>query len=144
VREALSHASLDGEWLSVGPIRPGIRGCGSEGIFLVGNAAGEAHPAIAEGISMAMQSAWLLCQQLTAKRGDTLSSATALAGARSAYEREWRKSFASRIRLSRLVANWVMHPAAVICVQPLLRCIPRLLTAGARLSGKTRVVVNRQ
>src|SRR5262249_52630364 len=77
VREALSHASLDGEWLSVGPIRPGIRGCGSEGIFLVGNAAGEAHPAIAEGISMAMQSAWLLCQQLTAKRGDTLSSATA-------------------------------------------------------------------
>jgi menaquinone-9 beta-reductase len=137
VEQALRHASLDGEWLSAGPIRPGIRGCGSDGIFFVGNAAGEAHPAIAEGISMAMQSAWLLCQQLTAQRGDAVSSATALAAARREYERLWKRSFVPRVRVSTLVANWAMRPAVVACVRPLLHCLPGLLTVGARASGKS-------
>src|SRR5207253_2767244 len=65
-REALEGARMEDDWLSAGPIRPGIRHCGLDGIFLVGNAAGEAHPVVAEGIGMAMQSAWLLCECLTA------------------------------------------------------------------------------
>ena len=65
VRDALTGASRIGPWLAAGPIRPGIRLPRSgAGAFLIGNAAGEAHPIVGEGISMAFQSAWLLCEQL--------------------------------------------------------------------------------
>src|ERR1039457_285735 len=65
VRDALTGAPRAGPWLAAGPIRPGIRlpRSGAD-VFLIGNAAGEAHPIVGEGISMAMQSAWLLCEQL--------------------------------------------------------------------------------
>ena len=56
VRDVLSHADLCSEWLSAGPIRPGFRSRFKDGVFIVGNAAGESHPIIAEGISMASQS----------------------------------------------------------------------------------------
>ncbi len=70
VRDALQRAVLDGAWLSAGPIRPGIRTGYADGLYLAGNIAGEAHPVVAEGISMAMQSAWLLCRRLrTSWRG---------------------------------------------------------------------------
>ena len=62
VAAALEDAQRDGGWLSVGPILPGIR-IGDPGIALrVGNAAGEAHPLVGEGIGMAMRSASLLLQ----------------------------------------------------------------------------------
>ena len=62
-------ARLQGGWLATGPIRPGIRLPAQCGVFLVGNAAGEAHPVVAEGISMAMQAAWLLARTFLASRG---------------------------------------------------------------------------
>ena len=55
VRRALQGATVAGPILATGPIRPGIRTRYGDGIFFVGNVAGEAHPIIAEGISMAMQ-----------------------------------------------------------------------------------------
>jgi len=65
VRLALAGARREGAWLSVGPLRPGIHAPWSERSgFAVGNAAGEAHPILGEGISMAMQSSWLLCRRL--------------------------------------------------------------------------------
>ena len=66
--QALAGARRDGPWLAAGPIRPGIRLQCRDGIFPVGNAAGEAHPVIAEGISIALQSAWLLARYLIAWR----------------------------------------------------------------------------
>ncbi|TGR90585.1 monooxygenase, partial [bacterium M00.F.Ca.ET.191.01.1.1] len=63
-RAALQQACLDGPWLAAGPIRPGIRAGYEKDIFRVGNAAGESHPIIAEGISMALQSGWLLALEL--------------------------------------------------------------------------------
>ena len=58
-----------GAGLSAGPIRPGIRDRHADGMFRIGNCAGEAHPIVAEGISMAMQSAALLCRLLIARTG---------------------------------------------------------------------------
>ncbi len=55
-RLALENAELEGHYLSTGPIHPGIRARHEDGIFFTGNIAGEAHPVIAEGISMAIQS----------------------------------------------------------------------------------------
>ena len=71
LRDALSGARREGAWLGIGPIQPGIRAPWSraDGRFLIGNAAAEAHPIIGEGISMAMQSAWLLCVGLIQPAG---------------------------------------------------------------------------
>jgi len=134
-REALTGARLEDQWLSGGPIRPGIRRCGFDGVFLVGNAAGEAHPVVAEGIGMAMQSAWLLCECLTARPADVLSGRV-IDAVRGDYSAAWRRTLAPRIHAAALIAHWAMRPLTVACALPLLRLFPRVLTAGARLSGK--------
>jgi 2-polyprenyl-6-methoxyphenol hydroxylase-like FAD-dependent oxidoreductase len=133
VRRALGRANLDGAWLAAGPIRPGIRPCYADGIFRIGNAAGEAHPVVAEGIGMALQSAWLLCRHLIAGHAQD-------AAARR-YQAEWKAAFVSRIHAAALFAYLAMQPSAVATVLPLLRAFPRILTFGARLSGKTMEIV---
>jgi flavin-dependent dehydrogenase len=140
VREALECARPAGPWLAAGPIRPGARAQERHGVFLVGNAAGEAHPAIAEGISIALQSAWLLSGKLIAwrRRG---GAATALGAVAGNYAADWHRHFVRRLLLSDLVANWAMRPAAVNCMVPFLRLCPGLLTGFARLSGKSQNVV---
>jgi menaquinone-9 beta-reductase len=134
-REALAGARLDGDWFSAGPIQPGIRRCGFDRIFLVGNAAGEAHPVAAEGIGMAMQSARVLCEHLAA-HSDRALSAAAIGDVRKQYTAAWRRAVAPRIRAAAIIAHWAMMPAAVACSVPLLRVFPGVLTAGARFSGK--------
>jgi 2-polyprenyl-6-methoxyphenol hydroxylase-like FAD-dependent oxidoreductase len=132
VRETLRGACREGAWLAVGPIRPRIRDAQrAAGLFSVGNAAGEAHPILGEGISMAMQSAFLLCERLV-KRSRTGTD----------YTTAWRRAFAPRIRLAALYAHVAMHPMATRAVLPLLRRWPGLLSIGARLGGKTRCVVD--
>src|SRR5690242_3920946 len=61
---ALGAAKREGPWLAAGPLHPGRRPAYREGVFAVGNAAGEAHPIVGEGIAMALGSARLLCDQL--------------------------------------------------------------------------------
>jgi flavin-dependent dehydrogenase len=133
LRPVLESATLAGPWLSAGPIRPGIRRCYAGGVFIVGNAAGEAHPVVAEGISMAMQSAWLLAERLVAASDEK-------SAARS-YTLAWRRSFAPRTRAAAAIAHWAMRPRLVAATLPLLQNWPKLLTFGAWLSGKSRLVV---
>ena len=140
VRRALAHAELAEGWLSTGPIRPGIRVHANGGVFLVGNSAGEAHPVVAEGISMAMQAAWLLAEHLSRWRREG-QTAAALPAIGANYADAWRRSFAPRLRASSLIAHWAMHPRAVESALPLLWIFPKLLTWGARLSGKATAVV---
>jgi flavin-dependent dehydrogenase len=137
VRRALAGAQRLGAWLAAGPIRPGIRLAMRGPFFPVGNAAGEAHPVIAEGISMALQSAWLLARHLIDWR------CTGAAPGR-AYAADWRRHFAARLRTSRVVAEWAMHPAAVAGLLPILACFPALLNWGARLSGKATCIVRNE
>ena len=137
VSQAIQNARLDGSWLSTGPIRPGIRVRHSAGIFLVGNAAGEAHPIIAEGISMAVQAAWLLCARLISRQDEVFSETNRIA---LEYARDWRSSFSGRVRASSFFAWLAMQPIATRAVLPLLRSFPTLLTAGARLSGKVNQI----
>lgn len=138
-RAALLRAELDGAWLSAGPIHPGIRRPFSDGIFFAGNIAGEAHPIVAEGISMAMQSAWLLCRRLTESQSGLGPRHLARAG--SAYSRDWKRSFAPRIRAAATFAHIAMRPSAFVGALPILKSFPTILTWGAQLSGKsTRLV----
>jgi flavin-dependent dehydrogenase len=139
VRRVLEGATLDGRWLSAGPIRPGIRTCYSQGIFRAGNVAGEAHPAVAEGITMAMQSAWLLAERLAAHRHE-IDRPTVRDEIGRDYTAAWRASFARRIRVSAAVAQWAMRPKLVEACLPLVARFPELLTWGARHSGKAELV----
>lgn len=123
-REALGAASLEGAILAAGPIRPGIRARYRDGTYFTGNLAGEAHPVIAEGISMAIQSSALLARLLITHRGER-------------YAGDWASAFAPRLYASAAIANLAMRrPAAALA---LVRAVPGILGAGARLSGKLAV-----
>ena len=137
VRETLAGAMRDGAWLAMGPIRPGIRSFRYDGIFTVGNAAGEAHPIVAEGISMAIQSAWLLCERLIA-HPDAVLSARAVEAIGRDYAASWRKNFARRIHVAAMFAHLAMRPATAKLSVALLKRVPEFLTLGAYLSGKTQ------
>jgi menaquinone-9 beta-reductase len=136
VREALRCAHLAGAWLSAGPINPGIHERYSDGVFFVGNIAGEAHPIVAEGISMAMQSAWLLCRHLIARQ-DQVGADRTIADIGTCYAAEWKASFSARIRAAAVFAHIFMRPNASTLLLPMLKLFPGILTLGAYLSGKT-------
>lgn len=138
VRQVLSRAKREGNWLAVGPIRPGIRKRYADGMFFVGNIAGEAHPVVAEGISMAMQSAWLLSQLLIERQSEINSS---LDTTGQSYTKQWDHSFSHRIYAASLFAQIAMRPRMVASLLPLLRWFPGILTLGATLSGKVKQVV---
>ena len=138
---ALAAARLDGVWLSSGPLRTGVRTFGHDGIFAVGNAAAEAHPIVAEGISIAIQSATLLCEQLVAHpelRRDVRPSEQALRRIRRDYALAWRRNFSRRLYFAAAFAHLFMRPVSTRIAVTLLRCFPQLLTVGARLSGKVQ------
>jgi len=124
IRETLGGAERIGPWLSAGPIRPGIRRIVEGGIARVGNAAGEAHPLVAEGISMAIQSGWLLARHWEDPE---------------AYVRAWRETFAARIRASSLFAALTVPPLPSRASIAVLQRSPAVLTWGARWSGKARI-----
>jgi menaquinone-9 beta-reductase len=138
VRHALKRATLYHAWLSAGPIRPGIRDCYADGIFRVGNCAGEAHPVVAEGISMAMQSAALLCRLLIAGEDDA-KAGRGIAEIGQRYQAEWKDLFAARIRAASVFAHLAMSPLAAELVLPFVKHFPQVLTIGAHLSGKVRL-----
>jgi flavin-dependent dehydrogenase len=135
LRPMLERARREGAWLSAGPIRPGIRPRYCDGVFVVGNAAGEAHPVVAEGISLGIQSAWLLAERLIRIK-DHLHQMSARDAAGRAYSSDWRRAFSSRIRAASTIAHWAMCPRLVFAALPLIRLHPALLTWAARLTGK--------
>jgi flavin-dependent dehydrogenase len=122
-REALGDAALEGVILAAGPIRPGIRERQRDGIFFTGNIAGEAHPVIAEGISMAIQSSALLAKLLIAHRGER-------------YAADWKRCFAPRLHAANLFAQLASRRPSRAVGAGLIRAAPGLLALGARLAGK--------
>ena len=136
VSDALDGACLDGRWLAAGPIRPGIRACYEKDIFRVGNAAGESHPIIAEGISMALQSGWLLAREL--------AGAPSGRGGREAagrrYQAAWRKLFSTRVYAAAAIARMAIGPGGAVLMGAAVRIFPQTLTLGAHISGKTRPI----
>jgi len=123
VDAVLDGAALDGAILATGPIHPGIRPCVQGVVFHVGNSAGEAHPIVAEGVSMAIQGGELLARLL-------------LEGREADYPRAWAKAFAPRIRAAALFASLAMHGGTRAAMRGAIAVFPRILDFGARLSGK--------
>jgi flavin-dependent dehydrogenase len=123
LREAFAGAQRDGTWLAAGPLRPGVRPLHRDGVFAVGNAAGEVHPVVGQGISLAIRSAELLCR--------TLESG----GSPRRYETQCRSLFARALRSSALIARLASQP---VPAARLLAAAPWLLTLGARLAAPPR------
>ena len=126
---ALRRAEREGPWLGAGPLRPGIRSLYRDGAFAIGNAAGEAHPIVGEGIAMAMRSAALLCYPLSA----ALKSTGSCRAVSRAYTVAWWRAFGLRLQASRVFARLAMQPRVP---EAFLKSAPGLLTAAAALSGK--------
>ena len=146
VRDALQGATREGSWLASGPLDPGVHLRKDDDIFRIGNAAGEAHPIIGEGMSMALQSAWLLCAHLLRagrphRPGAATDPAWQLAVAKR-YATEWRQQFSPRLGLAAIFAQCAMRPVPAVALMVLVRLWPGLLTDGARWGGKTRLSVD--
>jgi len=142
IRHALAGARRAGPWLSVGPLRPGIRDSHRDGLFLVGNAAGEMHPLIGEGMTMALQSAFLLADQLTRHGLCTVARAVDSHWAKhaaQAYRQAWHAVFMPKRRLAAAYAHLAMHAPLARPAAAFLQRFPELLTVAARWAGKSRV-----
>lgn len=126
MRAAFGGAAREGAWRAAGPLRPGARPLWREGVFTVGNAAGELHPIVGGGIASAIESATLLCRELIA--GGTEEQIAAR------YAAAWRPRFARRHRVSALLAGLAMRPWSQAAAGALLGWSPSLLTLAARLS----------
>jgi flavin-dependent dehydrogenase len=132
-RLALVDYTPDGAILSAGPIRPGIRPRYQDKVFFTGNLAGEAHPIIAEGISMAIQSSWLLARHLIAAGRDGKLDRT---GGR--YAADWRRRFGPRLAAATAFAQTAQHAPRLGTA--LVKVAPSLLSWGAQLSGKVQTL----
>ena len=141
LRDALMNASREGPWLSVGPLRPGVRIRVERGRFRVGNAAGEAHPLIGEGITMALQSSLLLAQQLTQQPAAMIDARRAEL-LQASYATAWQTAFARRMFYANVFAQVAMRPLLARAVGALLQRWPGLMTQAARLAGKARYAVH--
>ena len=139
VRQTLQGAARDSVWLAAGPIAPGVRVGPADEMFCIGNAAGEAHPILGEGISMALQSAALLCRHLLADAAfHRAPTAAAQAVLQRRYAADWRREFAPRLRLAAAFAHTALHRRSALLLMALLRRWPGLLTRGACWGGKVR------
>lgn len=150
VDEALRSAVRAEPWMASGPLQPGVRLRGDDVIFRIGNAAAEAHPIIGEGMSMAMQSAWLLCSQLLVPAANATRALPphGLAEEAALWQRQiahryagmWRRTFGLRLRVAAVLAHAAMRPR---WSGPLLRAVqhwPSGLRRGVQWCGKTRTV----
>jgi flavin-dependent dehydrogenase len=120
----------DGPWLAAGPLRPGKRPLCRHGIYAIGNAAGEAHPVVGEGITLAMHSAALLCRPLAQALASGYSRRAERAVALS-YAWGWRRDIALRLWLSARLAHLAMQPS--LLKGKLLGYAPIMLTLAARM-----------
>jgi flavin-dependent dehydrogenase len=141
VRRALQDASRDGRWLAAGPLQPGARIGVNDEMFRIGNAAGEAHPLLGEGMSMALQSAAMLCSHLLGDRQSArMPGDVPYRELRRRYRADWQRNFVPRLRLASAFAHLAMRPAPTAAMMTLTRVWPGLLTQGARWGGKVCAV----
>src|SRR5262249_3897456 len=119
LRAAFGRARREGAWLAAGPLRPGMRRACRDGVFAIGNAAGEVHPMVGEGISLALGSARLLAEALA--QPDPARS----------YASAWRRLFMPKLLAARAFAAVAMRPRAAALVGSVLGRAPRLITLAA-------------
>jgi 2-polyprenyl-6-methoxyphenol hydroxylase-like FAD-dependent oxidoreductase len=125
VADVLKDADRQGNWLAVGPLRPGRHRTGAPGIHRIGNAGNEVHPLVGEGIRMALQSARDLALALSNDSSRTGNIGPA----------RWR-AHGPRSRVAACYAHIAMRPLLAAPAGRILQRWPALLTTAATLAGK--------
>lgn len=138
-RQALRDAVREGPWMTSGPLKPGVHLGAEDGIFRIGDAAGEAHPVLGEGMSLALQSAALLSSLLLGAGGSGRAPHGLSQGAlQRRYEAEWRRAFLPLIRWAAGFAQVAMRPAGAQVLIGLAGLWPALLSRTALWESKVR------
>jgi flavin-dependent dehydrogenase len=117
-------------WLAAGPLRPGRRPLQRDGVFAIGNAAGEAHAVVGEGIALALHSAALLARPLAAALAAGYPQAAQRSVAR-AYAWSWRRDVAFKLWASAGLAALAMQPASL--ASKLMARAPAMLRLASRI-----------
>jgi hypothetical protein len=137
VQQALHQAVRVGPWMAAGPLAPGMHLRADDTVLRIGNAAGEAHPLIGEGMTMALQSAWLLSHTLQqARQQSSASQPFRHSLVAHDYAAQWAQLLKPRLRTAAVFAHLGMHRFAAPALMGLLQASPALLTRAARWSGK--------
>ena len=133
VCDALQPETRAGPWLAAGPLNLGMHVDAHDGPFRIGNAAGEAHPIIGEGMSMALQSAWLLSQYLLARGKPNGAARAQQRDVAIRYLAHWRRQFGPRLVFAAGFAHLAMRPRTTAPLTGLAQAWPGMLTLGARI-----------
>ncbi len=93
---------------------------------------------------MAMQSAWLLCDRLlaTSSGRDSQDAARWHADVTRRYAADWRRHFATRLRLAALLAHTAMRPLPASMLVAAVRHFPSAVTRGARWCAKVTCAID--
>jgi menaquinone-9 beta-reductase len=131
-RTALANAKRIGPWYASGPMAPGVRRIYHDGRFFVGNAAGEVHALVGEGMTLAMRGAMRLAESIAAVD----PSLGNLDGIGRAYEHAWNREFRGRYRAANVFAHLMVRPTLATLAAGLLDAFPALLDYCVVRSGK--------
>lgn len=143
VKAALRGATREGAWLVGDQLDTGIHLSPGDDVFRIGDAAGEAHPIMGDGLSMSLQSACILCEMLIHHKPEqSLADPAWQRDQLRRYVVRWRLTFAPRLRLAAVLAHVAMRPLLAKPVLTLLQRWPGLLTLGALWGGKTHCVTD--
>ncbi len=131
----LSDARLTGDFLSCGPMEPGVREVYADGRFFVGNAAGEVHALIGEGMTLALCAGQLLGRVISDHRA-ALAGGEDLAVVGEAYRDRWLDRFGSRLHAGNAFSQVLMRPLLSAVAATYLHAFPDVLNQCIRWSGK--------
>ncbi len=132
---SLRTARFTGEFLSCGPMEPGVREVYADGRFFVGNAAGEVHALIGEGLTLALGAGQLLGRVMSEHRA-ALTAGRDLAIIGAAYRRVWLNEFGSRLHAGNAFSQVLMKPLLSAAATAYLHAFPDIFDLCIRWSGK--------
>ena len=113
-------APLDERWLSIAQVPFGPKRAVVNEIFMAGDSAGLITPLAGDGIAMALRGGQMAAECLLAFLAGQQTAAQACAG----YARDWRRQFAGRVRLGRLLQVFMLRPRLLGFGLRVLRAAP--------------------
>ena len=132
----LSQARRTEDFLACGPMEPGVRQVYADGRFFVGNAAGEVHALIGEGITLALCAGQLLGSVMSDYR-NAPPAAENLAILGDIYRRRWLGQFGSRLHAGNVFSRVLMQPLLSAMATSYLQAFPDVLDRCIGWSGKS-------
>jgi menaquinone-9 beta-reductase len=111
---------LDEHWLSIAQVPFGPKRAVVNEVLMAGDSAGVITPLAGDGIAMALRGGRMAAERLLAFLSGGQSAAALCQG----YARDWRRQFAGRVRLGRLLQVAMLRPRLLGLGLRLLNAVP--------------------